>query len=109
MKDWHLVFCTLVPIIAHFALGLFYRKLGSISTGTFLLELCAIVRDCDANHVGCLLLIKFESDVQRLIELFPSESREHVAGVLNPHGMAGALDLLLQTKPTTSSLQTPGC
>ena len=39
--------------------------------------------------------------------MFPSESREHVAGVLNLHGMAGALDLLLQTKPTTSSLQTP--
>ena len=50
---------------------------------------------------------KFESDVQRLMEMFPSESREHVAGVLKLHGMAGALDLLLQTKPTTSSLQTP--
>ena len=50
---------------------------------------------------------KFESDVQRLMEMFPSESREHVTGVLKLHGMAGALDLLLQTKPTTSSLQTP--
>ena len=51
---------------------------------------------------------KIESDDQRLMEMFPSESCEHVTGMLKVHGMSGLLDLLLQSKDhkqTTPPLQ----
>lgn len=48
-------------------LGLFYRKLGSISTGTFLLELCAIVMpimwDAYINGVNCLTNLHLQTDL----------------------------------------------